>query len=287
MSLYQLALIEAGNLDGLMLGRFRVVDRLRATPQESVYRVFDPARGEASSGGLLLLRHLSEAEAQDAVRPDEFRQRFSAARDAAHPNLAGVLEVLDVQGRPAAVQEWLAGLPGADFPPHAAHPGCWVRLVTMAAEGLAAAHAAGLVHGRLTSDSLVLTAGGVLKLTGFADPPWLDGAAPPSVEPTPPTDLRALGQVAFGWSQLAVKRRGAKAFPEALTAVVRRLEADAAPPMEDTVAADRPYGSAAELLLDLKRVARETPFSDDAWDKLLRHAAENAPDAPAALRQSA
>ena len=33
--------------------------------------------------------------------------------------------------------------------------------------------------------------------------------------------------------------------------------------------------------------ARETPFSDDAWDKLLKHIAENAPDAPAGLRRSA
>ena len=57
--------------------------------------------------------------------------------------------------------------------------------------------------------------------------------------------------------------------------------------MADTVAADRPYESAAELVADLKRVARDTVFSDDAWEKLLRYVADNAPDGPAALRQSA
>jgi hypothetical protein len=41
------------------------------------------------------------------------------------------------------------------------------------------------------------------------------------------------------------------------------------------------------LVTDLKRVARDTGFSDDAWDKLLAHVAAVAPDAPAALRQSA
>ena len=40
----------------------------------------------------------------------------AAARDAAHPNLAAVLEVLDLNGRPAAVQEWLTGLFSADWP---------------------------------------------------------------------------------------------------------------------------------------------------------------------------
>ena len=52
VTLYQLALIEAGNIAGLMLGPVRVIDRLRATPLEAVYRVFDPRRGTEA-----VLRH--------------------------------------------------------------------------------------------------------------------------------------------------------------------------------------------------------------------------------------
>jgi hypothetical protein len=239
---------------------------------------------------VFLLRHLAEGEMHDAVHPDEFRQRFTAARDAAHPNLATVAEVLEINGRPAVVQEWLTGLFSADWPAHTAHPGCWVRLASMAAAGIDAAHRNGLVHGRLTSDSFILTPGGVLKVTGFGEPPWLTVGPTSSVEPSPATDLRAFGQVAFGWSQLAGRRKGAaksKPFPEALLAIIRRLEADPEPPMADTVATGKPYESAAELVADLNRVARETPFSDDAWDKLLKHIAENAPDAPAGLKRSA
>jgi hypothetical protein len=294
VTLYQLALIEAGNLDALVLGRFRVIDRLRASPKEALYRVFDPTRGGdraappgGDRAGVYLLRHLGEAEGGDGARPEEFRRRFSAARDAAHPHLAAVLEVLDVGGRPAALFEWLTGLFSADWPPFAAHPGCWVRLATMAAAGLDAAHRAGLVHGRLTSDAFLLTPDGALKVTGFGEPAWLagGGGAP---DASPAADLRAFGQVLFGWSQLAGKKRVAKskAFPEALWAVVRRLEADAEPPMADTVAIAQPYQSAGELLADLQRVARETPFSDDAWEKLLKHVADNAPDSAAGLKKA-
>ncbi len=80
ITLYQLALIEAGNLDSLVLGRFRVIDRLRVSPKEAIYRVFDPKHAGEKSGGIYMLRHLGEAEMADAVHPDEFRQRFSAAR---------------------------------------------------------------------------------------------------------------------------------------------------------------------------------------------------------------
>jgi hypothetical protein len=162
--------------------------------------------------------------------------------------------------------------------------------MTMAAEGIEAAHRVGLVHGRLTSDSFALTANGVLKVAGFGEPLWLANGSGSPVEVSVAADMRAIGQVAFGWSQLAAKKRTAragKAFPANLAAIIARLGADPEPPMADPVAADRPYTSAAELVAELKRVARETPFSDDAWEKLLRHVAENAPDGPTALRQSA
>src|SRR5262249_20045088 len=42
LTLYQMALIEAGNLDALVLGPLRVIDRLRAAPTATVYPVFHP-----------------------------------------------------------------------------------------------------------------------------------------------------------------------------------------------------------------------------------------------------
>jgi hypothetical protein len=279
LTLYQLALIEAGSLEGLVLDRFRVVDRLRATAKETVYRVFDPARPGGPTRGLYLLRHLGEAELADAVRPNEFRQRFAAMAEASHPNLANAIETLEIQGRPAVLQEWVTGLASSDWPPIAAVPGVWLRLLSEATKGILHAHRMGLIHGHMTAESFVLPADGTLKVLGFGEPHWLAGGTQP-VDPTPAGDLRALGRIAFGWSQLAARRRGTrtKPFPAELTAVIRRLEIGAEPAMEDVVAIDRPFADAGELARELARLIDAHPCPIDTWDKLVRFVAEHAPD---------
>jgi hypothetical protein len=273
LTLYQMALIEAGNLDGLVLGPVRLIDRLRATPREAVYRVFDPRRG-----GEALLRHLAEEEMQDAVRPDEFRQRFRAAAAVQHPHLAATLEVLDIAGRPAVLQEWLTALPSSDWPALAAVPGVWYRLVCQAALGLHTLHQAGLAHGHLTAGLIVLTAGGTVKLCGVGEPGWL--AVPPlTEEEDSAADLLALGRIAAGWAELgAAGRKGGrpKGLPDSLQAVVQRLTAEAP---------EARFPSSAALLEELERAGADIPPNGAAWERLLRLVGEQAVDT--ALRLSA
>ncbi len=286
LTLYQLALIESGNLSGLMLGRFRVIDRLLSTPREALYRVFDPQLKSDESAtqetGTCLLRHLGEAEMLDAVRPDEYRQRFSAIRDLAHPNVAATLEVLDINSRPAVVQEWLQGLSGSDWPAAVSVPGVWHRLMMQAALGLQAAHSVGLTHGRLTANSFLLTRSGVVKLVGVGEPPWLHPGTGDR-EATAEDDLRSLGKVALGW-MLGGRRKGVKLkpFPQGLVDVLRSLGVT---PEEGGVPL-AVYPSTAALLEDLDRAASEVPSDNGFWDKLLSYVAENAGDG-VVLRQSA
>ena len=199
-----MALIEAGNLDGLVLGPVRVIDRLQAGPREAVYRVFDPRRnGEA------LLRCLAESEMHDAVHPDEFRQRFAAAAAVRHVHVAATYEVLEIAGRPAVLQEWLTGLPGSDWPALTSAPGVWFRLLSQAALGLRTAHDAGLVHGALEASSFVCTPEGVVKLCGLGEPRWLAAAAAGRAEPTPPATCGRWVAIAAGWA--VVRRRPPRA----------------------------------------------------------------------------
>jgi len=289
ITLYQMALIEAGNIDRLMLGSYRVIDRMQATPREVLYRVFDPERG-----GLALLRHLAEGEMADAVHPDEYRQRFGAAAKLSHPNLAATFGVLEINGRPAVLQEWVSGLPSSDWPAFAAAPGVWYRLLGQAGLGMQAAHVASLMHGRLNGNSIILTADGTVKLVGFGEPAWLTGAEEPANGVT--VDLEALGGLASEWSMLMpqIKRGKPKPLPDELQNIVRRLGASAfagldradnpilVPPFE----ADDRYASITAMLEELEQAGADLPQNAEAWDRLVKHVTENATEG-AALRQTA
>ena len=290
LTLYQLALIESGNLAGLMLGRFRVIDRLLSTPREAIYRVFDPQSASeniptarTAERGTCLLRHLGESEMLDAVHPDEYRQRFSAVRDLAHPNVAATLEVMDINGRPAVVQEWLRGMTGADWPAAASSPGVWHRLMMQAALGLHATHSLGLTHGRITANSFLLTRQGVVKLVGVGEPPWLQSSGMVQ-DSTIEDDIRGLGRVALAWMNAGGRRRVGKPkpFPGTLIDILRSLGTSPEPDAVPLAA----YPTVAALLEDLDHAANEVPSDNAAWDKLLEYVAENAGDG-IALRQSA
>lgn len=279
VTLYQMALIEAGNVDALVLGPVRVIDRLRVTPREAVYRVFDP-RPERS--GFAVLRHLSEEDGKDAVRPDEFRQRFTAAATLRHPNVAATYEVLEVADRPAALQEWATGLSGSEFADLTAVPGVCYRLLCQAALGLQAAHQAGLAHGRLSAATMLLTGEGVLKLCGFGEPSWLAAAidgAPPAPDAKPEDDLTSLGLIAAIWLSSHFRGKSKpKAAVKPLLGVVERLGADSV---------DVRFASATALLDDLERLGSEITPNPEAWDRLVRLAREQGEEDAGGFRQSA
>ena len=274
LTIYQMALIEAGEVDGLGLGPLRVIDRLRVTPREAVYRVFDPRRGRDA-----VLRHLAATEMQDAVRPDEFRQRFAQAASIQHAHVAAVLEVLEIAGRPAVEQELLMGLPASDWPALAGIPGVWYRLLCQAALALQAVHEAGICHGRLGPAAFLLTSAGVLKLCGLGEPPWLAGLPIATAEADVAGDLAGLGVCAAAWAALVGPRRGpkTKAYPPSLQAILERLT---------NQEPSRRYADVASLLADLDKAGSDLPANAEAWDRLLRYIRDNESE-PAALRRSA
>src|SRR5262249_52519859 len=222
ITLYQMALIEAGNVYALALGPYRLIDREQALSKETLYRAFDPSRSSVA-----LLRHLAESEMDDAARPVEFRKGFEAAAAVQHPNLAATYHVRDINHRPAALQEWVSGLASPDWPALAAAPGVWFRLLGQAAVGFRAAPVARLSHRHPSGNSIVLGANGTLKITGLGEPGWLWGGTEQSNGVT--ADLEALGRLACEWSMLMPRRRSAKSkpLPEKLQNVIRRLGAQA------------------------------------------------------------
>ena len=258
LTLYQMALIETGNLDGLVLGPLRVIDRLRVTPCEAVYRVFDPRRNQEA-----ILRHLAESEMEDAVHPDEFRQRFGQAATVRHPQVAATLEVLEINGRPGVLQEWYQGVPSNDWPALASVPGVWFRLLSQATLGLNAAHQAGLIHGHLQPASFVLNGEGIVKLCGLGEPRWLLVPPPTGSEESVAGDLADLGWIAADWASITARRKGAKGkpLPEVLQTVLDRLT---------TPDIEQRHASASALLEELERIASAVPAHAEARERFLQ-----------------
>jgi chromosome segregation ATPase len=271
LTLYQMALIETENLDGLVLGPLRVIDRLRLTAHEAAYRVFDPRSSREA-----VLRHLTDGEMAVAGHADEFRQGFTQAVAIRHPHVAVTLEVLDIAGRPAVLQESLTGLHSIDWPGLAAVPGVWYRLLCQAALGLHTVHQAGMAHGRIDAGQFLLTPEGLVKLCGVGEPAWL---APTSILQGGDSaqDLESFGRLASMWANLAARRKGAKPLPEPLQAILNRLAAEGA---------SQRYASLAALLEDLDNAGASLPPNAEAWDRLLRYVRDHAAE-DAGLRQSA
>jgi chromosome segregation ATPase len=271
LTVYQMALIEAGNLDGLSIGPFGVIDRMRVTAHETVVRVIDPR--PSSLPGPFVLRHLAEADMQNPDRPDEFWRCFHALTAIRHPHIAATIEVLEVNGRPAVLQEWLTGIASVDWPSLAASPGVWYRLACQALLGLAAGQQAGLTHGGINNRSVVLTADGLVKLIGIGEPWWLNGA---NSGATAIGDLIALGQVASNWATLTPRRRLSKQ-PRPLPPLVKRVL--------DQWAAGH-FDSALAVLDALDQVGGQIPAGTEIWERLMKFAGSNATDG-VAWRKSA
>jgi serine/threonine protein kinase len=236
---------------------------------------------------------------------EEFRAGFTVAAKVTHANLAAIWEVLDIQGRPAVLQEWLTGLPSSDWPSLASVPSVWFRLLRQTAQGIHAAHAAGLAHGRLQANRILLTADGVVKIAGFGEPDWLVGnskseirnpkreekatenteneSSVPSVSSVAQasSDLGFVSDFGFGISDFAsdvadlCRIAALWASPSAKKKGVRskpfpkplRKILDRLKSEE----AETRYPSADALLNDLAQATDHVPDNPEAWDKLLGH----------------
>jgi eukaryotic-like serine/threonine-protein kinase len=164
---------------------------------------------------------------EEFAADDQFRSRFETeARHAAalhHANIAGVFDYdAAPAGRaPYLVMELVPGQPLSALLSQARNdertldPGVVRNLLAQASDGLAAAHAAGIVHRDVKPANLIVTPDGRVKVTDFGIARAADGVAitrtgavmgtPQYLSPeqargeqaTPASDVYALGVVAF------------------------------------------------------------------------------------------
>jgi len=183
----------------VLLRGLRLVERLGATSEGPLYRGQYAATGPPVAVTLLRVPAESSDAFHRAALSDRHWQQLRRACLIQHPNVAGLLDVGETpDGTAYAVAELLSGELVSDIlavsggiPPPSA-----LDICLQVAEGLRAAHAAGVVHGSVSPQSVLVTGGGerlTVKLIRFdftrqpdasADPraetPWADGRLDPT-----------------------------------------------------------------------------------------------------------
>jgi len=148
----------------VIAGRYEVLGLLGAGGMGNVYRARDRELDE-----VVALKVLRPEIAGNAAALERFRREVKLARRVTHPNVARVFDIGDQGGEKYLTMELVDGEPlGAVL----ARAGKWgaKRAIEVGAQvcaGLAAAHAAGVVHRDLKPDNVLLAKDGRVVVTDF------------------------------------------------------------------------------------------------------------------------
>jgi eukaryotic-like serine/threonine-protein kinase len=149
---------------GQMVGRYEIVSPLGAGGMGEVYLATDTRLGRKVALKLLPARFT-----RDGGRLRRFEQEARAVAALSHPNVCTIHEVFETDdGRRCIVMEHVEGetlrpaLSGRRPDVKKA-----LGLAAQVADGLAAAHRAGVIHRDIKPDNLMVTAGGQVKILDF------------------------------------------------------------------------------------------------------------------------
>jgi alkyl hydroperoxide reductase subunit AhpC len=145
---------------GTVLGQYRILESLGGGSFGAVFRAYDT-----------LLQRLVALKVLKPTNPHAITSVLQEARAAAavtHPHLCIVYSIDNSEGLPLIAMEYLSGQTLSKLLERGPLPPSQVRAIAwQIADGLAAAHAAGVVHGDLKPANIMLTEGGLAKIMDF------------------------------------------------------------------------------------------------------------------------
>ncbi len=151
------------DLEGSMLGHYRIVEKIGAGGMGEVYR----ARDESLDRDVAI-KVLPEAVAGDEARLERFRREARAVARLEHPNILAIYDFGTEGDVPYAVTELLEGQTLRERLPTSGLP--WQKVVEIGAamaDGLAAAHGKDIVHRDLKPENVFVTSDDRIKILDF------------------------------------------------------------------------------------------------------------------------
>lgn len=166
--------------DLMKIGRFALEGQLGTGGQGVVYLARDPKLERT-----VALKRLAVTSPRHIER---MRTEALALAQVSHDNVVKIFELdEDETGRPFLVMELVEGQPLHEWLAATPHP--WTTVVDLlitVGDGLAAVHAAGLVHRDVKPHNIVITGGGQAKLVDFGIAALHDDGEPVATSPSSP-----------------------------------------------------------------------------------------------------
>jgi non-specific serine/threonine protein kinase len=165
------------------LGPYEIQASLGAGGMGEVYRARDTRLDRD-----VAIKVLPERLAQDARAAARFQREMKAVAVLSHPNILAIYDVGSDQNLTYAVMELLEGRTlGGRLKSGLMDWREAVEIATAIADGLAAAHAKGIVHRDIKPENIFLTSSGGLKILDFGLARPIDKSAMPSGSPDLPS----------------------------------------------------------------------------------------------------
>jgi eukaryotic-like serine/threonine-protein kinase len=154
------------------LGNYDIVSKIAEGGMGTVYKARNRTTGE-----IVAVKVIAATTAKNPVLLQRFEREFLSARVLDHPNVVRAIDYCGVMPHPFLVMEFVDGLSiGQRIEAAGAYPEAEaVRLIGQVCDGLQRAHKQGLIHRDVKPDNILVTVGGVAKLTDMGLVKELEG----------------------------------------------------------------------------------------------------------------